>query len=478
MNKSLRVGIIGFSVAVIAIAASYRLTEAPPIWYDEGYYIQAAMNIAERGEQVLQVAPGIYESTQYVTSGYPLFYPVALSLWVFGTDVLAARMPMILFIGAFACAAYFFVRRLHGPDAAAWGLLLLGTFPLLYGNGKSVLGEVPGLFFLVLSLLLLDTLERRGFRDWRLAGLCGLCAGLCLAAKPIFVLFLIAAGLSVLWRWRKSIPPVDVIGAGLIGLGVTVGIWYITQFGGEATLGSIVSYYANPYEIDLFDAVVTNAVRLVTDITPLSTLILTVLWGISLWIRRKESTPSVAEVSGFAFCVLVILAFLRLEGWYRYLFPAAAVALPFFPAALAIVWEQVRSVLPRQLRMQWAPFVLVGVMALFQCVQLMSGSFVAQHYKSTRTEDLQTTFQSYGPDASFFIYNVPEIAILLPSRAFYQYIDAHAAVQIGEEQLPQLYSGAVDVVVVDKVLYATRPDEFAAYKLQHSVGGYRILTSR
>ncbi|MCC7500666.1 glycosyltransferase family 39 protein [Candidatus Nomurabacteria bacterium] len=474
MTSWLQYVLILCAISLVAVFSTYRLTESPPLWYDEGYYLQAAVSVAERGVQSMQVAPGVYESTQYVTAGFPLIYPVGASIWIFGDSVGAARAPMVLFIALFCVAAYVLVRRIHNPYVAAWGVLALASFPLLYGNGKSVLGEVPGLLFLMCALLSLWLLERSQYREWRYYLLVGVMSGLALASKPIFILFVVALMLTWLLRWRSV--PVTLVGvaAAFVGFMSVLAIWILTQFGGDATLSSLVAYYANPYEIDLLQALQSNIVRLVSDVTPLMTLMLVVLWGIGLALRRRSGVSS-AELAGFIFCVLIILAFLRLEGWYRYLFPAAAVALPFAPAALIVLFDRIRFVLPKLLQTPWIPAVALAVMVIFQYSQLLSGSFVAQYYDSHRVRNLAALLHAYDSDTSFFIYNVPEVAILLPSKNFYQYIDAHARVQIGEEQLEVLRSGGADVTIVDKGLYEVRPGDFARYTLARSINNYRIL---
>src|SRR3569832_2337265 len=84
--------------AIALMASTYRLAEAPGIWYDEGYYAQMAMNLAERGQEVLQIAPNTFISSATQTAGFPLVAPVALSYRLFGAGVLQGRAVMAVFI--------------------------------------------------------------------------------------------------------------------------------------------------------------------------------------------------------------------------------------------------------------------------------------------------------------------------------------------------------------------------------------------
>ena len=192
----------------VTFAATYRLTESPATWYDEGYLVQASKNLALYGQQQLQVAPGEFVSTASVSSGFTIFAPVALSFRLFGIGLLQARLVMVLYILAFCAAAYALIRSLFGQRSALWSLVALVGFAELYGNGKVVLGEVPGLFFLMLTLYFLHRLEKSAYTDMRLYLLSGLAAGLCIVTKPIFILFLPAAALvylsSTSWTGRLS----------------------------------------------------------------------------------------------------------------------------------------------------------------------------------------------------------------------------------------------------------------------------------
>src|ERR1051326_6513130 len=88
----------GVALLVTAVAAFYKLSDSPGIWYDEGYYFQLAVNVVHYGREVIQLAPHEFMSAWSITVGYPLIYPVALSMKLFGIGVLQARVPMALFI--------------------------------------------------------------------------------------------------------------------------------------------------------------------------------------------------------------------------------------------------------------------------------------------------------------------------------------------------------------------------------------------
>ena len=119
-----------------------------------------------------------------------MLLPVSVSYCIFGIGVTQGRAVMVLFIIALASAVFFLVRLLYGTATAGWSVLLLATFPMLYGNGKSVLGEVPGLFYLAAALLALLKLERSGWKQTHRYVLVGILAGTG-----------VALALSALVRW-------------------------------------------------------------------------------------------------------------------------------------------------------------------------------------------------------------------------------------------------------------------------------------
>ena len=475
-NSFFLAGIVILAGVLTLAAATYQLSEAPAIWYDEGFYTQMAMNFADRGAQVLQVAPGEYTSSSYVTVGYPLIAPIAASYKMFGIGVLQGRWVMLFFLCGFVVAAYILVRHLYGPQPAAWTALLLSTFPMLYGNGKPVLGEVPGLFFLFLTLIALEYLERTEYRDWRGYVLVGLGAGLCAATKMFFALFVIALGVTFLLRIRHIHLNWRLIMVGGVSLLLPLLLWAYMQFGSDASVSSVLSYYSNPYAVDDLPAhMVGNMKRFISETTPLFTLILMIVWSISLLIRRRENKTSVAELAAYVFCILVILSYLRLEGWYRYLFPATAVSLVFFSAALLTCYEAGTLRLPLLKKWPWAVYTALTLLASLQLDQTMRTSYVAGHYGSKRTQEVSSALRTIDSSKTIFIYNTPELAILLPTKEYYQYLDPLPNVHLGEEYLPVLESGGTDMAIVESSTYQKHSTLFSHYTEWKTADRYVLL---
>lgn len=454
----------------------YRLSEAPGIWYDEGFYTQTAMNLAERGSEELQIAPGQFVSAKDVTVGYPLIAPVALSYRVFGVGVFQGRAVMASFIIAFLLVAYLFARSLLGRSLAAWSLALLATFPELYGNGKSVLGEVPGMFYLMSALLSITWLERTAYKKTVPYVVFGLATGLAVATKPIFILLPFALAITFLIRWRSVGWHWRGFMGGVVMFLATVGLWVYSQFGAGDSLISILHYYINPYDVNAGATLARNLRLFVTEAVPIYAAGMLVLWGVSIGIRKKaEESITTAEIAALVFCLCIVAAFLRLPGWYRYLFPATLTALLFLPSAATRVFDALSARARFLMNLSWVPYLGLALLCLGQLYALIGHSYVAQYYDGHRTRDLSAHLATLPKDATYFIYNSPEVVILLPGRNYYQFISPHPNQLIGEGVLPVLVSGGADFVILGTEAYHRHPELFQAYVQEGSVNRYTFL---
>lgn len=468
--------LFALACALLLFFATYRLSEAPHIWYDEGYYTQVAQNFMLSGGQTLQVAPGEFTSASTITGGYPFIAPVALSYKLFGVGVLQGRSVMAVFIVAFFLAAVYLVNLLFGARFALWSAFLIASFPMLYGNGKSVLGEVPGLVYFLLTLTALIHLERSKYRSLFAYAASGMAAGLCVVTKPIFILLLPA--IALVWLlYRKNIPARwDGVVLAVCIFIATMVPWFLLQFGTHDTFANVLTFYANPYEVtNLMTTVLANLLLFVTDTTPFYALVVFALWGCAMLVRRRNGESiSVAEAVGFVFAALVMLAFLRMPGWYRYLFPAIMVGMLFLPYALWRMGEWVQARIKMPSVASALPWLVLSLLIAAQTYQTARSSFVAAYYSSHMTRDLTSALDSLPPSASVFVYNIPEVVILLPSRNYYQYIKPHPTIGIlGADALQVIANGTVDYIIMNT---GTVSDvDMSKYKPVQNFSRYTIL---
>ena len=354
------------------------------------------------------------------------------------------------------------------------------SFAELYGNGKSVLGEVPGLFFLVATLIALRYLEKVRYQSifWYIAT--GVLAGLCVATKPIFILLLAALFFTLMLQYKRVSLSWRGVLAGFVALAVPIAWWIYTQFGSDVTLRLLVLDYINPYsaqsgQVLMWQVVVRNFVRFFTETTPVYTALLTGAWAAALYVRRKTARPSAAELSAFIFCLLIIAAYLRLPGWYRYLFPATTIALLFFPSSVFSICGYMQERWSVWKNMPWLPYAALALLFCAQVYQVMFSSYVSRYYASTRTHNDVAAFAELPKNSSIFLYDLPELAVLLPSRTYYQYLEPAPGMAIGAGELAVLQKGAAAFAVASPKVYADNPALFAAYQPFENVSGFEIL---
>ena len=467
------------AVCIALFAATYHLAESPAIWYDEGFFEQLAINVSHGGAQVMELSPGHYLSSWSISAGYPLIYPMAVSFATLGVSVFSARIVPATYLVLFVLASYFFVRRQYGELPAGVVALLMATFPLLYGNGKSVLGEVPALFWFMLGLIALYALEKSSYKDVRASLFAGLFLGLSFAAKFTFMLIVPAVVVVLLLRFRtlrRELTP-KAFWAGVVGFTLPVLLWLYLQFAPGDSLQTTLAFFVNPYgygEQALGAGIVTNLLRFFKEATPAYFLFLFAPWLVALCLRRK--TLPLSELFAFIFSILVILAYLRTPGWYRYFFPAMMLAFVFFPMASIYVRDRILTYIPKLNPLRSVLFMGLAVLVLLQGYQLAHSSYVASYYKSTRTHDLTAYFGALSPTTTVFLYNVPEIAIFLPSTTYYQFVMPHDDQPFGKEALPLLAQGTPGVVVVNAETYQRDSTPFTKYKVKDHVSHYVVLT--
>jgi hypothetical protein len=248
------------------------------------------------------------------------------------------------------------------------------------------------------------------------------------------------------------------------------------QFGAGDSLTGILGYYYNPYyKTDLLATIIGNLKGLFADSSTLYTLFLLTVWTAGLWVRKRFAEKiSAAEIAGFIFSVLILLAFLRSEGWYRYLFEAQIVSLIFFPYSL---YRLVRPILARfKFRgVRFAPVAMIVLLSLLGLYQLSFRSWVADAYSSRKTAFWQEYFEDVPPSTSILFHNVPEVAPFVRHRNYYQYISCAGGV-FGVEQLEQI--GKVGMIVMRSDTYEADPKAFDAYKVADSVYKYTVLTKK
>ncbi len=414
-DRLFRGALLLVSVGVV-LWARINLLDSPRPWFDEGIYLQAARNIAERGIFGIQLASDRFASLSFVTVGYPLLLPLALIFKIFGATLEAARWTMVAFLVGTVLLAGLLARRLYGRRAGVFAALLLATFPPMYGNGKNVLGEVPGLFFLFGTALLFLSLER-GKRAWQRFAFAGALTALTLATKPSFLVLGPAFVLALFIGWRRGLQVTTrqtVAFCATLAVGMLV--WFWTQFG-SVDPRFVLGHYVNPYGVgDMWRTVWRNVRDFPFHPTPLHFLAAAVLAAFA-WMRRGSKRITLTEWMLAAFALLTFAAYFRTVGWYRYFFLAHVVVLVFLSGA--IIFSRFRIFL-------FIVFLAANFIAFYREPFPLYG----RGWRETRS-----FLQRLDPRQDVLFANATEAAFFFSGKNYRQYLRITDRLRLGEDAL-------------------------------------------
>ena len=460
--------------------STYKLTESPPPWRDEGIVLQVAKNFAERGEYAIQTAPNEMVSAGLVTNGYPLIYPVALSFKLFGSSMLSARSVMVLFILLLFVATYLLVKKESNATLAFYSLLVLVSFAPIYGQGRNVIGEVPGTALLFCFLLALYFISKQEQVTPKSVFCAGLLLGLVMATKPIFLMMLVPTAVITLIFFRPKNFSKKSYTLFALSTVLTVLLWFFTQFRGDTLTGILSIYSGNPEGIPLTSIVFKNIKDVLTHIETLYFVGLMGAWAVGIYIaKRSGHLLSLSEKFAFTFSLILSAAYFASVGYYRYFFPAEVLALCYLPLSLSRLiplgekWFKFSALVLRR-----TAYAALVCLFLFQMSQAGFHSFVSDYFGSTRTALLDGYLRPLSPETKMLVYNVPEAVIFLSSNNYYQYA-RFALTARGEEQLAELISKKIpDEIVIHSGDWEDRTEITASYEQKLNLGKYDILKRR
>jgi len=465
-----------FLLLIALFFSTYKLTESPPVWYDEGIILQPAINLARLGGMFVQISPSEQISAQFISTGYTVIYPISLVFKYFGISLLNARLIMLVYLIVFVCASFLLAQRIFGFKYASLGTLLLVSFPPLYGNGKNVLGEVPGLLFLILFLYFINKIEHNYKKTFYYI-LAGVFSGLCVVTKPLFLVLLGAVFLSIILFRRKIDFYWQKICLGILSFFIPFFVWVSTQFKGSEVLSDVFGYYSNPYGIkDIWSQIFINLGRFFTELTPTYFLGLFIIWVIAIIIRIKtKKNLSLTETIAFIFSLLIFIAYFRTFGWYRYFFVAHIVTLIFTPSSVFIIYIFFKNHFKFFKKKLFAPLIAIFILIVFQFYQLGFNSWVADYYSSNKTHILSDYFSEFEKDKSVFFYNSPELIVFLPHNNYYQYLEITDSFLIGQNQIEKIQNKEPDIIVIKRPELEKDINAFTSYTIMGRIDRYILL---
>lgn len=334
-----------------------RPTEVPPLWFDEGWNLSVARNLAER-QLYAQLSLGQPTPATFLSTGLPVIAPLALSFKMFGVGVWQSRLPGQLFTALALLLFYMLTRKLYNARVATASLfvalLMIGVHihlhPILLG--RQALGEIPAISFLLAGYLYM--LAGWTQRPWLVAPSV-LFWSLGLSAKPqtlpFFAVSLATPLVMVAARreWRLA----GLLAGALIGslLGFVVweqlpGILFPQVVLPQTRVGLLIAGLLGQRADTMLDVVVVSDLApKLSEVTGASFIVLPALGGIFyafVLAARQWRSPALwqsdAQVVQLAILSLttswwIWWMFLSI-GWLRYLFPALFLSSIFLAALL------------------------------------------------------------------------------------------------------------------------------------------------
>jgi len=447
--------ILFFTFALAIFLIVFRFTSTPKVWIDEGLFTEIARNVAFHGVWGIQTDPGEYSlmNVSQVSVSYPVILPVALSLKIFGIGIWQARLPMIVYMFILVVLFYLFVKKRFGFYSAILSVLLLLTFSPFYGDGRSVLGEVPGLVFLVFGALMLLLLEEGGFRSKKWAILGGLAFGLAAATKGIYLLGVSSALFIVLIFWFKQIKDKKILLTFLYGFIPPVLIWaYIHLISSNSLLDFIpnILYLASNHSVSipLYQTILNNFARFFTETTPILFLFMFVVIATSFFFRYfkiKSKDFSIAECVVLFFIILNWVGYLGGTGWYRYFFPAHTLLYLFFPGAVYVLAKYITNIFLKRVLL-----IIPVALIIFQFYHMIFLSDTSLIHKRTRNDDLSTALSKIDPSKKVFFDNLAEAVIFLKGDNYSQYFYCDGCFLEGGNK-DSLYDQSFDYILTGQI---------------------------
>lgn len=468
--------ILIFILAVAGIIIFTNFLTRPKIWSDEGLMVQLTRNWAEAGEMKIAVGPNQFSPNQHYfnsSAGWVAPASVALFFKISSVSFFNARLAMAFYLLGLIAVVFLLARRLWGLKTAIFSSLLLVSFAPLYGNGKSVLAEVPALFWLALGFYLYEVLRSKPMLQSILSGL-GF--GMFFAAKPAYLILglpvLAVVHLITLLRTRKdaiTFAAAKVILFWLlIFLVIAPTIWrgVIHPINFENILKT-AGYYSNNYGSPCVSCDIQRNLSLfLTHKTLWHLAFLIIVAGLYLILNRKEFLKEWRIQWLAIFGLFVLFYFLKSPAVFRYFFPLQIILLCVLPFCLLRIFEKIKP------NFFWIGYAAVAILIIIQFVHL--GWFKTMYHSTAPVFLEQYIKENILPtDKIVGIIGSPVAAAAMPAGRYYQFVqfvtsesfgitDGINALDLPDESLPDylIYQTPFFIFRGDTDYYARRIETF------------------
>ncbi len=329
-NNSSLVMVVGMVVLLViaGFLLFYRLGDYPAPWYDEGSHLHVAKNLALNGVYADYSSEGNRPFGPAVGVGPTVMLPIALLFKLIGVSIPLARVVIVIY-GVLALGAlYLLASRLVSPGMAllATSLVFLSPGVDFIFNSRTVLGEVPGLFFLLLGLWVWLKPGRHSILNLLASGAL---IGLACITKNQYALFILPSLFlawiaDIVWYrqrgWLYFVIPGII--AGLIFFGWTfLDIMVMGEQGGNFTENFATLRAASSGAFFLFEpGAMLSALRFLAIGGSLYAFLTIpgLVYGVIIGVKRDEQAESYGIL--LIFIAIGLGLFISSLAWERYAF--------------------------------------------------------------------------------------------------------------------------------------------------------------
>ena len=318
---------------LVAFLALYNLTGYPTTWFDEGSHLHVPKTLVRFGVYADYSSEGFRYYGPTIGVGPTVMLPIAAVFQLFGIGLLQARLVMAAYLLATIGVFYGLAHLLGGRRLAivATGLLVTSRGVGLVLYGRQVLGEVPGMFFLVAGFWLWFAGWERP--NWKRLVAVGMLLGLSMITKYQYLLFLgptlVLAWLANLVYYRR-VPQRMFLVPGIVAA-TCFGLWqlYMVFYLGPGTavenLASLRQFTGGA-ALALSPRLMQESIKVLMSVPNyLGSLLPALAYGFFLMIPRRRE----AQLWGVVFTLVAVnLAWYVVAsiGWWRYAFLGLAMA--------------------------------------------------------------------------------------------------------------------------------------------------------
>lgn len=197
-------------ISLLGYAILLYLSQWFYIGFDDAYNLQLPQNLVRNGEFASNAGD---QFDVVVTTGPAATLPVALSFWIFGISTLSIRLITVgFFIGSLTLFYYLLYNsNSHAAHSHRFGAILMLVLSYFALTPESLiylynlLGQIPAIFYFLLSLILLQRYLSHG--SWKILALSGFVVGLTPHTKLTMVIAIISSLIvCALLLWHQQSP--------------------------------------------------------------------------------------------------------------------------------------------------------------------------------------------------------------------------------------------------------------------------------